>query len=391
MKQSALALLAGVSSAVSTETLSALMQHANFGRAPIGPRERFDETKPFGQTSNTDSDIKRQFPKFANPHNNDRARKPEVPEHLEGEELIPLAVRNARAAIRDPVLAKQPEVRPLYEGSYDMEPIDFSNKKFLSPVFLVDPMFTMGKTGDENQLFIDNDFGGYKRPVNPSKWPIIGNEVQSFFGVGPDCTCKSTHKPVYAILPRFEPLNIEHYGHALGPVYEPQYDRPGYRLPGLMYDTMYRGDDYGGHNIPFPHPCPPMPHSYYEQDAFIDLDKYFFNMYNGIEGDVRGYTMEPHGLAGWSADKAYRGDTLMRWLMQDDHRDGYNAVRGYGNDSYGNDNYGGYGPQNQHGPHEPAYYGGNDGYDNDLGINRGDHASYAALRPHSRAHPGRQW
>ena len=152
---------------------------------------------------------------------------------------------------------------------------------------------------------------------------------------------------------------------------------------------MYRGDDYGGHNIPFPHPCPPMPHSYYEQDAFIDLDKFFFNRYNGIEGDVGGYTMEPHGKAGWSKDKAYKGDTLMRWIMQDDDygRDnGYNAVRGYGNDRYGGD----FGPRNQHGPFEENFYGGQDGGygghdggydggydDNNLGISSSDHASYA--------------
>ena len=71
------------------------------------------------------------------------------------------------------------------------EPVEASNKKFLSPVFLVDPMFTMGKkTGEENQAFIDHDFGGWKQPVNPSKWPIIELEIQNFFGVGPDCTCK---------------------------------------------------------------------------------------------------------------------------------------------------------------------------------------------------------
>jgi len=64
MKSSALAIIAGVTSAVSTETLSALMQHASFGEPQ---RERFDHLNPFGQTSNNDSDLKRQFPKFANP------------------------------------------------------------------------------------------------------------------------------------------------------------------------------------------------------------------------------------------------------------------------------------------------------------------------------------
>lgn len=34
---------------------------------------------------------------------------------------------------------------------------------------------------------------------------------------------------------------------------------------------MYFGDDFGGHNIPFPHPAPPKPHKMYDQFAFIDL------------------------------------------------------------------------------------------------------------------------
>ena len=37
------------------------------------------------------------------------------------------------------------------------------------------------------------------------------------------------------------------------------------------HDMMYFGDDYGGHNIPFPHPAPPKPHKMYDQHAFIDL------------------------------------------------------------------------------------------------------------------------
>ena len=198
----AIATLAGVSSAVSTETMSALMQHASFGG--IGRGERFGGVQnPFGQNSNVnDSDIRRQNPDFANPARKGEVRPLDDDPHLE-DDYVPLAVRNAQAAIKDPILARQPDVRPLYEGSYDMEPIDYSNKKFLSPVFLVDPMFTMGSEDkDKNQLFIDNDFGGWKRPVNPSKWPIISNAVQDFFGVGPDCTCKKTHKAVFALIPK---------------------------------------------------------------------------------------------------------------------------------------------------------------------------------------------
>ena len=70
MKKSALtAILVGVSSAVTTETLSALMQHASFSE-PENPRKpiRYDHTNPFGQNSNiNDSDIKRVNPDFAHP------------------------------------------------------------------------------------------------------------------------------------------------------------------------------------------------------------------------------------------------------------------------------------------------------------------------------------
>lgn len=95
-----------------------------------------------------------------------------------------------------------------------------------------------------------------------------------------------------------------------------------------LFDTMYRGDDYGGHNIPYPHPCPPMPHAYYDQRAFIDLDKWYKNMQNGdTDGDVGGYTMTPHGQAGWTPDKAYKGTVLMRYMPKEEARpQGYNAV-----------------------------------------------------------------
>ena len=82
------------------------------------------------------------------------------------------------------------------------EPIDYTNRKKLSPIFLVDPKFTMGKTGDENQLFIDHYHAGWDQgSIHTGKWPIIQTEVQSFFGVGRDCTCKDTHKAVFARIP----------------------------------------------------------------------------------------------------------------------------------------------------------------------------------------------
>lgn len=34
---------------------------------------------------------------------------------------------------------------------------------------------------------------------------------------------------------------------------------------------MYRGHDYGGHNIPYPHPRPPYAGATYEVESFVDL------------------------------------------------------------------------------------------------------------------------
>lgn len=69
-----------------------------------------------------------------------------------------------------------------------MEPVEVEPKAFLSPVFLVDPMFTKDQKDDEIAVFRDNDFGGWEQPVNQSKYPIIRKEIQNFFMVGEDCT-----------------------------------------------------------------------------------------------------------------------------------------------------------------------------------------------------------
>lgn len=42
-------------------------------------------------------------------------------------------------------------------------------------------------------------------------------------------------------------------------------------MPHPTREMMYFGDDFGGHNIPFPHPAPPKPHKMYDQNAFVDL------------------------------------------------------------------------------------------------------------------------
>ena len=57
------------------------------------------------------------------------------------------------------------------------------------------------------------------------------------------------------------------------PVWEPVYE-PGAGGPKAHnQESCYKGDDYGGHNIPFPIPTPPKPDRYYS-DAFYDMSKH---------------------------------------------------------------------------------------------------------------------
>ena len=63
------AVLATSSSALSAETLSAIMQHAAFSSPDEEKKERYDHNNPYSQTSNTDSDHKRELPDFASPAN----------------------------------------------------------------------------------------------------------------------------------------------------------------------------------------------------------------------------------------------------------------------------------------------------------------------------------
>ena len=265
MKQALIATLAGVTMAVDTATLAKLMQQAPFSF----------------QNSNDpqDSDIKRELPNFANPARQNDVRPPLEEEERTGDELIPKAVRNKQAAIKDPVLALQPQVKPLFPGSRDMEPIDPKNKKFKSPVFLVDPKFTKEMKDDDKMLFEDNDHGGFKQPVVQSTWPIIRTEVQKFFHVGPGCTCEDKNRPVFYIEPRYERLHLPEY---YDPVWEPQYENPSYVMPKQAQKTQYQGDDYGGHNIPFPHPIPPKPASIYDDTAFVDLYDTLYGVKNTV-------------------------------------------------------------------------------------------------------------
>ena len=73
--------------------------------------------------------------------------------------------------------------------------------------------------------------------------------------------------PVIFREPRYERLRLPN---EYEPVYEPQYESHQHRPRPLNQHTIYRGDDFGGHNIPFPHPRPPTPDPMYD-DAFIDI------------------------------------------------------------------------------------------------------------------------
>jgi len=157
------------------------------------------------------------------------------------------------------------------------EPIDVNNTEFKSPVFLVDPMFTEDTKDEDVEVFRDNDWAGWKQPKVHSRWPIVQQDVRKFFHVGGDCMCDGEKKIDYKE-PHYEALTIPSY---YAPVSEPQYKNKGYVVPSKNQKTCYRGDDYGGHNIPFPHPAPPTPDSYYDRESYVNLSDYY------------GYTTKP--------------------------------------------------------------------------------------------------
>ena len=72
--------------------------------------------------------------------------------------------------------------------------------------------------------------------------------------------------------------------------------------------------------------------------------------------------MEPHGLAGWTADKAYSGTTLMRYMKkQAPVKEHVEKVEGYGNvghDIHHDDHHGQFGL----GGYDGGYDGGYGGY-----------------------------
>jgi hypothetical protein len=185
-----------------------------------------------------------------------------------GDELILKSVKKARAAIRDEQMAGK-----YITGPWDMDPsikepkyAEGVERTFKSPVFLVDPMFTKPQKDEEIQVFRDNDHAGFKQPKVQSKFPIVRKEIQDFFIVDEACTCRGKKTIVDEGIHYF-PLRVpEFYGRVLEPMYK---DANATRPAPLNQHTCYRGDDFGGHNIPYPHPKPPVSASYYT-DCFVD-------------------------------------------------------------------------------------------------------------------------
>ena len=103
-------------------------------------------------------------PDFASPTNKGRERQELEPAVRTGDELILKSERRATAAIRDKELAGAYKTRPFHMNKTDNEPVypEGSKKAFLSPVFLVDPIFTEFKKDEDIIVFRDNDFGGWE-------------------------------------------------------------------------------------------------------------------------------------------------------------------------------------------------------------------------------------
>ena len=131
-------LVAAIAVAVDSETLSAIMMPTNtafenqFARNTVTPLGRThgspinlsgsqSRTANFNSNRN-DNDLRRQFPDFASPFRKGEMRPMEQPDLRMGEELIPLAQRQAAKAVKDPVLAIAPRAH-YNEKAQGMEPL----------------------------------------------------------------------------------------------------------------------------------------------------------------------------------------------------------------------------------------------------------------------------
>ena len=186
------------------------------------------------------------------------------------------AQRNAKAAIKDPHFGIMPQYELFHMNQKDRVPVEAKPKAFLSPVFLVDPMFTADKKDEEIVVFRDNDFAGWKQPISQSKFPIIRKEVQKFFMVGEDCTQgKLSGKKIAFTEPSYSQMHLQQHYRA---VFEPQYVTGAKKPKAMNGKACFYGNDYGGHNIPFPIPAPPKPDPYYE-DIFYDMTPHIGQLY----------------------------------------------------------------------------------------------------------------
>ena len=147
-------------------------------------------------------------------------------------------------------------------------------------------------------LFIDNDHGGHNKPLVQSKFPIVHPEIMDFFHVGPDCKCRGDDKIIFR-QPEYRRLPVpEAYGYIQEPLYihesQPHPSRP-------TYETIFRGDDYGGHNIPFPHPKPPLPHKMYDRTAFVEVDRFYKGEvdYNSFDLNMGVYSLDLTGFGSY--------------------------------------------------------------------------------------------
>ena len=150
------------------------------------------------KTAEKEAAPKEATPKEAAPE--EAAPEKEAPEEEAPEEEAP----GKEAKKKSPYIAKRPKVRVFRYSEGDVEPIYSEEKKFQSPVFLVDPMFTDEKKDDEIEVFRDNDLAGFRMPLVHSKFPFLRREVQHFFNVGDDCSRHSYMEPdVYFVVPEY--------------------------------------------------------------------------------------------------------------------------------------------------------------------------------------------
>ena len=150
--------LVGIASAISEEKkLKAI-------GARLTPGEIAQRHPSFGQNSNDPEDpgFKRDFPDFAHPKDQGKRRPALIEEELPRDH-IPKAVLNAQKAIRDPVMAKIPDIKilniPGHQHVYI--PIEPATRVYKSPVFLVDPKFTNDMKEEDKVCYEDNDHAGH--------------------------------------------------------------------------------------------------------------------------------------------------------------------------------------------------------------------------------------